>query len=90
MITNAKLKQRLERLEYANRAMKRGHSDGLMQLTLAKLSDEDLAILKCFLRRGAPLSSRTPDERGALDHWVQAHEMVQRDVLDQRLSRACR
>lgn len=76
---NAKLKQRLGRLEEVIRVEHVPEHIPLLRLALAQLSDEDLAILKVIFYRGAPMRAQTEEERATLERlWVAADVAARR------------
>jgi hypothetical protein len=83
MITKAKLMQRLERLEQTIQVRRDAMGDGVSQLALEELSDEDLRILREYADRGTPLEY-TAEEMSAAERYGIAEEAAKRKIAHQR------
>lgn len=77
---NAKLKQRLGRLERIIQLEHVPEHIPLLRLALAQLSDEDLAILKVIFYRGAPISAQTEEEQSTLERLSVAARMAEQKM----------
>lgn len=77
MKINAKVNQRLERLEQVICVEQVPIHLQLLRLTLPKLSDVDLTILKLVFHRGSPISAQTEEERAILGRLCRGMESAQ-------------
>jgi hypothetical protein len=86
MKINARLTQRLERLEQTRQVERVPIANQLLRLALPQISDDDLRTLTLIFRRGAPISAHTAQEGATLERFSAELALAERKMAVQRRS----
>jgi hypothetical protein len=78
---NAKVKDRLERLERQVKVEYNGGFRRLFRLALGQLSDEDLTMVETFVQRGGKLPAETEQEAMALERLAVAWGVAKQSTV---------